>query len=242
LAKLRATAHKQPAPGKLLEKMGFVRIGTTRVWIRRYEVSNSEYARFLGRLHRQRKNTRPYWPQEWEQTGELVFYRTRQHGYPVAGVSFKAAVAYGTWRTSDLRKQLPGVIVRLPTEAEWQAAARDGSPKRVYPWGDKWDPKRAVWKPRGREETRESRGKSAVALRGATPKGKLLHMAGNVSEWTTTVWRGEDGKRDASKRVLKGGSFNSFRQELLRIDAREPGGLTNTKKHWGFRVVIEFKK
>ena len=94
-----------------------------RVWIDAFElavdpVTRTEYARF-------REATGRPAPREWDNP------RFAAPGLPVVGVSWNDAVVYCLWRSSQ-----GGKPVRLPTEAEWERAARGGREGRDYPWGD----------------------------------------------------------------------------------------------------------
>jgi len=118
--------------------------------------------------------------------------------HPVAEVTWAGALAYCRWRGA-----------RLPSEAEWEAAAR-GIQGRRYPWGDAPPtPERAViGQPSGVTLPVGSRPK------GATPDG-LLDMAGSLAEWTSTLYRPypyrpDDGREDAAdpgERVTRGGDY-----------------------------------
>lgn len=224
----------------LAEKLqDFVKVG--QVYVSRFEVSNNEYLRFV---FNQRKAKQPFeklWPNHWEAKGDkgLRFYPEGQGLHPVGGISHARAVAYCAWQTEEWRKEVPGVRVRLPSAEEWEAAARGGT-ERVYPWGDEWNPDLVIFKRGDEEGSATSRGDAAEALAGHTPKTKILHLAGNVAEWTSTPGTDEDGAPDLSRRLLKGGSYRSFRKELLRIDASEQGATEASELHWGFRVVVEF--
>jgi len=115
--------------------------------------------------------------------------------HPVVNVTWYDALTYCDWLTTQL-PQLPnlpaelrrGWRVTLPSEAEWERAAR-GTDGRIYPWGDQFDTEKA--------NTRETDigGTSAVGCfpAGASPCG-ALDMSGNVWEWTRSLWGKDSGK------------------------------------------------
>lgn len=130
---------------------------------------------------------------------------------PVVGVSWYEAVAYGRWLTATLHD---GQTYRLPTEAEWEYAAR-GAAGRRYAWGDEWVPGRANTKEMGLERT------TPVGLfpDGATPEG-LMDLTGNVWEWCSDWFDAGEYARRAGQgvrnppgppkedyKVLRGGSW-----------------------------------
>jgi len=150
---------------------------------------------------------------------------------PVVNVSWYEAAAYCAW---------PGA--RLPTEAEWERAAR-GTSGRKYPWGDEEpDSERANYEGKVRHAT-------PVGLypRGATPGG-IEDMGGNVWEWVADRYgadyygqspgRNPEGPRSGDVRVLRGGAWN-YKSRNLRAAARnwdEPRGRDDDL---GFRCVRE---
>ena len=145
--------------------------------------------------------------------------------HPVVDVSWAEANAFCEWLNAALKDQRPttddqpsaseavldlsSLVVRLPTEAEWERAARGGD-GRVFPWGDAWDGRRANTREAGRAAT------SPVGTYpgGASPLG-CLDLAGNVWEWTASLDRGypydpRDGREDPlapGRRILRGGCF-----------------------------------
>jgi formylglycine-generating enzyme required for sulfatase activity len=154
---------------------------------------------------------------------------------PVGNVSWYEAVAFCAslterWRASGRIE--PGWSVALPSEVEWEKAAR-GTDGRKYPWGDRFDPELA--------NTRESGvgGVSTVVCfpGGVSPYG-CEEMSGNVWEWTRSLYSSEgSAASERSPRVLRGGAYfddASFVRCAVR-DWRYP-----TNRHWylGFRVVL----
>jgi len=166
---------------------------------------------------------------------------------PVVGVCWYEVRAYCSWMTVQT-----GMAFRLPTEAEWEAAAR-GVRGRLYAYGDAFD----VTK--GNTIETHMRGTTPVGVffEGDTPEG-VNDMAGNVGQWTSSGWGDRsdnedvpqftypydpnDGREayDASPRcarVWRGGSWNNVRvnaRAAYRYDSNPDGGLVNV----GFRVVM----
>ena len=121
-------------------------------------------------------------PSLWDESATL-------DPHPVVGVPWYAAEAYCNWLNAQLNLQ-PGTI-RLPTEAEWEWAAR-GPEGRRYPWGDEWE----VWRCNSDESgvRRTSAvggfpGGAADWWRALDPTGLVVHdLAGNVWEWTASEY------------------------------------------------------
>lgn len=161
---------------------------------------------------------------------------------PAHDVSWHNAQAYCKWLTVEWRatdKIGPNASVRLPTEAEWEKAARSAD-KRRYPWGDKFDPLKA-------NVAKTELGRtSAVGMfpAGASAYG-CLDMAGNVWEWCQTQWAKypynvEDGREvleGNNPRMLRGGPFNRYAR-LGRCASRYHLHPDIRSDNLGFRVVV----
>lgn len=155
-----------------------------------------------------------------------------QPNLPVVNITWHMARSYCAWLTNAI-----GSIYRLPTESEWECAAR-GCDGRQYPWGDTFDNAHAT--------TRESGvGLAAVGSypTGASPWG-LLDMAGSVWEWTESLdllypYVADDGRNDASapgRRVIRGGCYVNP-QGYARCACRFRMAPDMTNPFLGFRIV-----
>ena len=157
-------------------------------------------------------------------------------GLPVVGVSWYEASAYCRWLSQET-----GRSYRLPSEAEWEKAAR-GTDGRLYPWGDEFDAKRCNTREGGLNQT-EPVGRHSPG--GASPYG-CAEMAGNASEWTLSEYRpypydGSDGRNEEEgegERVIRGGSW--YKPMLrARVVARGMNDPFFADNDVGFRCVLE---
>jgi formylglycine-generating enzyme required for sulfatase activity len=185
-----------------------------------YPVTVAEYACFVRTGHEQ--------PHDWRrQLGTL--------DHPVVSISWHDAVAYADWLA-----QLTGQPWRIPSEAEWEKAAR-GTDGRIYPWGHHWDTHRCNTAASG---IGTSTAIGAFADKGdASPCG-AHDLAGNVWEWTSslrkpypyTVQDGRETQYGADNRVLRGGSWG-LSPRFARPAYRIVGGTGNVGPGYGFRLV-----
>jgi formylglycine-generating enzyme required for sulfatase activity len=122
--------------------------------------------------------------------------------HPVTLVTYADATMYCRWLGEKV-----GRLVRLPTEAEWERAARGGAEGRQYPWGDDIDPSRAHFL--SDPALKRQRGTRAV---GSFPPNAfdLYDMAGNVWEWVAD-WYRPDGYRYSDPRNPRGPSTGRLR-------------------------------
>ncbi|MEI6291275.1 MAG: SUMF1/EgtB/PvdO family nonheme iron enzyme, partial [Chloroflexota bacterium] len=158
--------------------------------------------------------------------------------HPVVNVSWHDAVAFCTWLSEKLGKK-----VTLPSEAEWEKAARGTTDQREYPWGS-WEKLHS-----NTSELRLSHT-SPVDLfpNGASPFG-CLDMSGNVREWTRSLadldypYDHKDVRRedlnagDNQPRILRGGSYY-YRKENARCTSRQRFLPDFKFSNFGFRIVI----
>ena len=157
--------------------------------------------------------------------------------HPVVNVSWHDVVAYCDWLAD-----CTGKPYRLPSEAEWEKAAR-GTDGRIYPWGDRWYPGWCNTNERGPGDTTPV----GAYPRGASPYG-VLDMAGNVQEWCLTRW--VDNYKDYAEKerelqdvegdvfhVMRSGSwlFNRYRARCAYRYYFRP---VERNPIFGFRVCV----
>jgi len=252
-------------------------------WVGRYPVTVAQFRAFVEAGGYQKPR---YWPEAeaagvWQAGAVKGFldgeprHRSFDYGepfnlpnHPAVGVTWYEALAFCRWLTEawPAAERIDAALVaRLPSEVEWEKAARGGvkipaspvvaragavpapylkanpHPRRHYPWGDEADPKRANYDDTGIETT------SAV---GCFPGGASLYgvedLSGNVWEWMRSLSRDypydpEDGREKPGgegARVLRGGAFYNSGDRHSRCAFRD--GHDPDYWYWfsGFRVVV----
>ncbi len=187
--------------------------------------------------------------------------------YPVVGINWKQATAFCEWRTHLLNAYLGNKNratespFRLPTEAQWEYAARGGRSQSPYPWGGPYLRNRkgcllANFKP-GRGNYPEDGGFYTVRADAYWPNDfGLYNMAGNVAEWTSSLyyeggynfqhdmnpdirWNAKDQDPPRMKRkVIRGGSWKDVGY-FLQTSTRAYEYQDTSKSYIGFRCVID---
>jgi formylglycine-generating enzyme required for sulfatase activity len=212
-------------------------VGVDAFYIDIYEVTNSDYAKFADATKRSR-------PWNWKD-GQV---NPGQERWPVYNVTWDDAAAYCAWAGK-----------RLPTEAEWEKAARGGADKKIYPWGDTLEPE---------GEAKDAK-KTMKLARYAFPNGPvpvgsypangygLFDMIGNVWEWTSDWYtqyyysvapsKNPRGPDTGKYRVLRGGGWATDAAgggggvPLLAVHYRNYAPGDQTSNVVGFRCARDAK-
>jgi formylglycine-generating enzyme required for sulfatase activity len=220
--------------------------------IGKYPVTNTDFKEFVeaggytqkhwwtgagwGWKEKENRTEPDYW-------GDIRFNKLNQ---PVVSVSWYECMAYCRWRAAEIRQPY-----RLPSEAEWEKAAR-GSDGWQYPWGNEFEPERL----NSGEGEQIVKNTTPVGIypTGKSPSG-CLDMAGNVWEWTSSHWGkdwGEpeynypydpaDGREnleagDDALRVLRGGAWLDP-LDLARCSDRYGNNPYYRSYYYGFRIVV----
>jgi gliding motility-associated lipoprotein GldK len=187
--------------------------------------------------------------------------------YPVVGVSWKQAKAFCQWRTKQLNTfqemlKSPGVMdYRLPSEVEWEYAARGGHEMTIFPWGSYYtrDQKGnylANFKPlRGNYVSDSRTNVTSMKVANYLPNSYGLYdMAGNVAEWTSNAYDESayqvisdfspdfqyDAKPDdppaMKRKVVRGGSWKDIAY-YIQVSTRSFEYQDSAKSYIGFRCV-----
>jgi len=231
-------------------------------WIGKTEVTNAQYRPFVeaGGYRDQVLWTAAGW--EWRSANNVTQPSCwtdsawNKPDYPVVCVAWYEALAYTRWLGRET-----GLAVRLPTTAEWEAAAR-GADARAWPWGNQAPDGSRLnfcdkncqynWKDSGVDDRYATTAPVGSYPAGASPYD-ALDMAGNVWEWTSTLWGGcdstprfgypyrpDDGREkleDSGCRVVRGGAWDL--QLAIARPAQWSGFIPDVRGlSLGLRVVV----
>lgn len=190
-----------------------------------YQITNTQYAQFIkGTEYRQPI----YWTDD----------RFNNKDHPVVGVSW-----YDTQLFLEWLNELSGQTYRLPTEAEWEKAAR-GTDGREYPWGNNWDANIA--------NTSEAGNKMLKPV-GSYPDGispfGCYDMAGNAYDWCSDWFHIETykyapaenpmGAVEGRRKVIRGGSWQPRGEYAARCANRAAKEPANASHNISFRIAID---
>ena len=194
----------------------------------------------------------------------MYFSHAGYNNYPVVGVSWEQANAFSNWRTDFLKRSIgkEGIYIepyRLPTEAEWEYAARAGNSATPYPWEETlpYDERGcfyANFKPMDGDYVRDGHIITSQVGTYAPNDFGLYDMAGNVSEWTSTAFTESIDKLTADvnpeyrydaaqedpyrmkRKIVRGGSWKDVAQNI-RSDLRQWEYQNEQRSYIGFRNV-----
>ena len=196
------------------------------------------------------------------------YSHTAYDDYPVVGVSWKQAVAFTKWRTQEMNKFLRAnkqqgtPDFRLPTESEWEYAARGGQDLSPYPWGGPYTRNNkgcflANFKPLRGNYVADG-GLKTVKVASYNPNGYGLYdMSGNVAEWTSNAFdesafsyahdmnsdyhynANEDDHPVLKRKVIRGGSWKDIAY-FIQNSTRTYEYQDTAKCYIGFRCAVDF--
>jgi len=189
------------------------------------------------------------------------FWHDAYSEYPVVGISWQQAKAFCNWRTkfkNDDQKSRGKQFVnqfRLPTEAEWEYAARGGIEGGMYPWGGPYVISdtgcfMANFKPQRGDYAADAALYTVEAKSYEPNDFNLYNMAGNVSEWTNSSYdpgayeyvstmNPNAGSGQNKRKVIRGGSWKDVAY-FLQVSTRDYEYQDSARSYIGFRTVQDY--
>ena len=229
-----------------LQNAGRKRITVSSFYIEQYEVTNAEYRDYLSELSPEKRRKRlpdsTAWSKARTQESWDAYFRSDYYAdYPVVAVTWTEAQAYCQAQN-----------MRLPTEAEWEYAARGGHVGRVYPWNGLSTQNAegeylANYSPPGGYS---ADGYAFTAPVDAIPQNgwNLYNVAGNVAEWTRDAYTSSYDNlsdfnpyhqdEDEPRHVIRGGAWNS-NATFISVGMRDTQPQDEASIDVGFRCVQE---
>lgn len=196
-------------------------------YIDKYEVTNQAYQECVDARACRPPSTKSSF------TRKEYFDNPEYSNYPVIYTTWVMANTYCQWRDA-----------RLPTEAEWEKAAR-GADTRNYPWGNEFGCSFANMVIQGDQCVGDTTAVGSYEI-GISPYG-LYDMAGNAGEWTSSVMKPypydtNDGREDSSlllNHIVRGGTWYYENETYSRVSNRDALNSMTNEQDIGFRCVME---
>ena len=190
------------------------------------------------------------------------FWHPAYADYPVVGISWKQAKAFANWRTKYRNDYLRGEKnkttvgqFRLPTEGEWEYAARGGKQSAIYPWGgpylvDNRGDFLANFKPKRGDYSADNIVYTAEVDSYEPNDFGLYNMSGNVAEWTSSPYYNESYEFNTTfnpdvympgneRKVVRGGSWKDIAY-FLKVGSRDYEYADSSKSYIGLRLVRDY--
>jgi formylglycine-generating enzyme required for sulfatase activity len=224
-------------------------------WLARFTVTNVDFEKFIAATNfkttaEEQGSAYGYDGKEWKDIKGAFWRKPRgaesnidnKGDHPVVSLSWLDAMKYCAWANEEFRAEIAqagNLILRLPTEAEWEKTAR-GAYGLIYPWGNEFDPKRLNFADNSKMDTVPV----GAYPNGASPYG-CEQMAGNVWEWTHTRFEkypykvddGREKEKASETRVLRGGAFGDS-SGSVRCACRSYYGPSGRYGSLGFRLCV----
>lgn len=222
-------------------------------WMGKFEVTNAQFAEFLSDWGNRVEGNENWYEMDkysliYARDDENFIPRKGFENHPVTNVSWYGAVAYTKWLSGQTN-----LNYRLPTEAEWEYAARGGQKSHGYIYSGSNSPEKVAWF--SDYAANSGTGWGFKNDKGTHPVGQKLpneleifDMSGNVKEWCLDHYENfleggtnPEGPQYGSLRVQRGGSWDNNAPEC-RVSARSyEQHVSNFAVNGGFRVVMDDK-
>lgn len=212
--------YDQPTPDEMPAHV----VTVAPYYLSMYEVTNREYRDFV-------RDTNHRLPNRWLQS------QTVPDDWPVTDVSWEDAIAYCEWRSKR-----DGISYRLPTEAEWEFAAR-GQTENLFPWGNEWKTQSCNLAQTVTALCQPDIITSKLNTKLDKSPFGIYSLAGNVSEWTAsdfTVYPGSTYQlqpKDKGCKVYRGGSYIT-EVNNARTQCRAWRKPKEADRDLGFRIAV----
>lgn len=241
-----------PPKGAFTNSLGMPFVPVGDLLVCRFETRVRDFAAFVEATDTETRVGASFGADGWARRGaswrEASFERTEDH--PVTCVDWFDAGAFCAWLTE--RERGSGLLnarqaYRLPTAAEWSGFATEQDEGHVWVWGFDWPPPRdtanlagaevvdADWPPDRKviSAYRDSWRRTAPVDSGEPQANGLMHLSGNVWEWTSDF-----GPDSPAKRLSRGGSWQNNNPRNFIIDFENPNPVGARSENLGFRCVL----